>query len=241
MRVADNASYNQTFTYPEGGAIEYVRALASDVDPARICLNEALVELDLARHVARTSRRELRYGRLISSEPFARFIARTGLPHDRSVFSWNKVLVFNLGFDKKGPSDVHWTYYPSRDVVFYRVGFYDNIFGSDRMSLYVEIGLPATAAVNVAELKQRVLQDLRAVGVVSDHQLVAEHSVVMDPAYVHITERSNAEVARLRAQLANLGVYSLGRYGRWTYSSIEDNIVETRELARELGVHARDA
>jgi len=241
MRVPDNASYNQTFTYPEGGAIEYVRALASDVDPARICLNESLVDLDLERHVARTSRRELRYDRLISSEPFARFVARTGLPHDSSVFSWNKVLVFNLGFDKKGPSDVHWTYFPSRDIVFYRVGFYDNIFGSDRMSLYVEIGLAAQAAVNREELKRRVLEDLRTVGIVTDHRLVAEHSVVMDPAYVHITERSNAEVARLRTQLANHGVYSLGRYGRWTYSSIEDNILETRELARELGVHARDA
>ena len=25
MKVADNASYNSTFTYPEGGAIEYVQ------------------------------------------------------------------------------------------------------------------------------------------------------------------------------------------------------------------------
>ena len=29
MKVADNRSYNSTFTYPEGGAFEYVRALAS--------------------------------------------------------------------------------------------------------------------------------------------------------------------------------------------------------------------
>ncbi len=31
MREPDNASYNATFTYPEGGAIEYVKALASEV------------------------------------------------------------------------------------------------------------------------------------------------------------------------------------------------------------------
>src|SRR5437868_964032 len=31
MKVADNRSYNSTFTYPEGGAFEYVRALASAV------------------------------------------------------------------------------------------------------------------------------------------------------------------------------------------------------------------
>ena len=30
MKVADNASYNATFTYPQGGAIQYVKALASE-------------------------------------------------------------------------------------------------------------------------------------------------------------------------------------------------------------------
>ena len=234
MREPDNSSYNQTFTYPEGGAIEYVHALASDVDPARIHLQEALVSLDVERRVARTSRRELQYERLISSEPFSRFIARTGLDHDASVFSWNKVLVFNLGFDRKGPDDVHWMYYPSRELSFYRVGFYDNIFGTDRMSLYVELGLSANARVDVDVQRQRVLADLRKAGVVTDHALVADHCVLMDPAYVHITERSNAEVARLKARLAHSGVYSIGRYGSWTYCSIEDNILEARALAAAL-------
>ena len=234
MREPDNSSYNQTFTYPEGGAIEYVHALASDVDPQRIHLEETLISLDLTRHVARTSRRELQYRRLISSEPFSRFVPRTGLDHDASVFSWNKVLVFNLGFDRKGPDDVHWLYYPSRELCFYRVGFYDNIFGTDRMSLYVELGLPAGARVDLEVQKRRVLADLRKAGLIQDHALVAEHSVLMDPAYVHITERSNAEVARLKARLAHGDVYSIGRYGSWTYCSIEDNILEARALSQEL-------
>jgi protoporphyrinogen oxidase len=234
MREPDNSSYNQTFTYPEGGAIEYVHALARDVDPHRICLGESLLSIDLQAKVARTSRRELRFERLVSSEPFVRFVARTGLDYDERAFSWNKVLVFNLGFDKKGPEDVHWQYFPDRSVSFYRVGFYDNIFGSDRVSLYVEVGLQASARVDIDRLRARVLADLRAVSVVSDQQLVADHSVVMDPAYVHITERSNGEVARLKARLAPHQIYSIGRYGSWTYCSIEDNIVEARTLVKQL-------
>ena len=140
------------------------------------------------------------------------------------------MLVFNFGFDRKGKKDVHWVYYPSRETVFYRVGWYDNIFDADRMSLYVEIGFPKDAVIDVAETRQRVLRDLEREGVVSGQRLVAEHSVVLDPAYVHITQRSLAERERLGAVLRGRDVFSVGRYGGWTYCAIEDNIVEARAL-----------
>jgi hypothetical protein len=56
----------------------------------------------------------------------------------------------------------------------------------------------------------------------------------MDPAYVHITRASLAEQARLSTVPRQSGVHSLGRYGGWTYCSIEDNIVEARRLAATL-------
>jgi len=233
MKAPDNASYNATFTYPEGGAIEYVNAIASAVRPDGVALGEGLVAVDLARKVARTTRREIRFDRLVSSAPFNRFVAMCALEHDPAVWTWNKVLVFNLGFDGKGQKDVHWVYYPDRETVFYRAGWYDNIFDTDRLSLYVEIGFPKEAPLGddrLRALRDRVLTDLGREGVVTGQRLVAEHSVVLDPAYVHITKASLAEHARLAAVLERHGVWSLGRYGRWTYCAIEDNIVEAREL-----------
>jgi hypothetical protein len=47
---------------------------------------------------------------------------------------------------------------------------------------------------------------------------------------VHITKRSLQEHKRVAALLKEHSVWSLGRYGRWTYCAIEDNIVEAREL-----------
>jgi protoporphyrinogen oxidase len=237
MRVADNASYNATFTYPEGGAIEYVKALASAVRPGAIALDEALVSVDLARKVARTTKREIRFDRMVTSLPFDRLAKMCGLAHDESAFTWNKVLVFNLGFDRKGDTGRHWVYYPSREVSFYRIGYYDNIFDGDRLSLYVELGFPRDAVLDataIERLRQRVLDDLRSEGVISGHELVAHHSVVMDPAYVHITRASLAEHRRLARVLAANGVWSIGRYGGWTYCSIEDNIVEARALAADF-------
>jgi protoporphyrinogen oxidase len=232
MKRPDNTSYNDTFTYPQGGAIEYVRAMASAVRPAAIALEEPLLAVDLGARVARTNRREIRYDRLVSSVPFNRFASICGLDHDPQTWDWNKVVVFNLGFDAKGDRDVHWTYYPDRETIFYRIGWYDNIFDSDRMSLYVEVGFDKDTPTDMPalRLRERVLSDLKREGVVGRQRLIAEHSVVMDPAYVHITKRSSAEHKRLSGVLAKHAVWSLGRYGGWTYCSIEDNIVEARAL-----------
>ena len=230
MKRADNSSYNATFTYPEGGAFEYVKAIASEVPSGSITTNEPVTAIDLKQRVATTTQREITYERLVSSMPFNRLLELAKVPHDAGVFTSNKVLVFNLGFDRKGPRAVHWVYYPNRERVFYRVGFYDNIFDTDRMSLYVEIGLPTDAVVDVDAARARVLADLEREGVIAGHKLVAEHHVVMDPAYVHITQASLRDHARLSAELKTHGVYSIGRYGAWTYCSIEDNIVEARAL-----------
>ncbi|MGA3120090.1 MAG: FAD-dependent oxidoreductase [Polyangiaceae bacterium] len=234
MKRPDNASYNATFTYPQGGAIEYVRAIATAVRSRAIALTEPLVAVDLERKIAQTNRREIRFERLVSSAPLNRFAKICGIDHDPSTWAWNKVLVFNFGFDAKGDRDVHWTYYPDKATVFYRVGWYDNIFDADRLSLYVEVGFPKEAAIDRAAVRERVLADLKREGVVKGQRLVAEHSVVMDPAYVHITQASLAEQRHISARLAERGVSSLGRYGRWTYCAIEDNIVEARALVATL-------
>ncbi len=235
MKQANNDSYNATFTYPEGGAIEYIKAMASEVEASAVHLNETVQSIDLTNKIVRTSAGEYRYQRLVSSVPFPTLLTLCGLPVAPGAFTWNQVLVFNLGFDAKGPRDVHWVYFPDKSLPFYRVGFYDNIFETDRMSLYVELGSAHGTSLNEPELKQAVLNGLKREGIVTSQNLIAEHSVVMNPAYVHITQASNALVAQQRAELAAHQVFSIGRYGGWTYCSIEDNIVEARALVHNMG------
>ena len=219
---------------PEGGAIQYIEALMQGVSDDRVLLSEPVISIDLEAKVARTTKREIQYEAILSSAPINRLMDLCGVTYDPQVYTWNKVLVFNMGFDRKGLKGVNWVYYPDRDVSFYRVGFYDNIFGTDRMSIYVELGYPRDAVIGddeVERMRLRVLKDLEKVGVVDGHELVSWHSVTLDPAYVHITSASIEDVAQKRAMLAAQGVHSLGRYGGWTYCAIEDNIVEARELA----------
>lgn len=226
--------YNATFVYPAGGAIQFVHALLRDLPADMVCLEERLLSVDLERRIATTSRRRIAFSQLVSSAPLPDLARACGLPAPATTFSCNKVVVFNLGFDRRSTQGWHWMYFPDPQRVFYRVGWYDNILGGDRMSLYVEIGVPRDATVDIEATLAKVLVDLASEGIIVDHQLVAWHHVVLDPAYVYLTSVSMAATAALRATLACASVYSVGRYGGWTYCSIEDNLVETRELAAQL-------
>ncbi|HEX7666301.1 MAG TPA: FAD-dependent oxidoreductase, partial [Polyangiaceae bacterium] len=66
MKEPDNATYNATFTYPEGGAIQYVNAIASAVETKSIALNERVLSIDVEKKIAKTDKREIRFERLVS-------------------------------------------------------------------------------------------------------------------------------------------------------------------------------
>lgn len=237
MKAANNHSYNSTFTYPEGGAIQYVHAIMQDVKPDAVSLNERVLRIDASKRVATTNQRTIAYKHLVNTVPFPALLNMLGESVSED-YTWNQVLVFNLGFDGKGPEQkLHWLYVPQKDVVFYRVGFYDNIFGADRTSLYVEIGYPKDVTITesmIAEARERTLKDLKIIGVITTQKLLSHHHVVMNPAYVHITQSSVEAVAKKKTELESHGIRSIGRYGSWTYCSIEDNMVEAKNTANDI-------
>lgn len=236
FRHPEGKSYNATFLYPKEGCIRIVNSVASHVDMSRVSLGERLLSIDPATHTAVTDKRTLRYDRLISSMPLPKLLDLCGIDYNKDIYTWNKVLVFNLGFDTKGPEKRNcWMYIPESKYLFYRVGFYDNIIGQDRMSLYVEIGFAKDQAVgDIDSLLKRTIEDLRAAAIVTDQHLVAEHHVLMDPAYVHITKHSEEDKVEKMALLAQKDIYSIGRYGEWKYCSLEDNMHDAFTLAERL-------
>jgi protoporphyrinogen oxidase len=236
FKNANNVSYNTYFTYSRGGAIEYVNSLYERIDKEKLSLNEKVISIDVAQKMLKTNKRELTYDNIISTISFPQLLNLCRFPYDKSIYSWNKVLVFNLGFDKKGVDKVNnWVYFPDKEICFYRIGYYDNIFSDNRMSLYVEVGFDkGVKDIDVEHYRQKMLNDLKKVGVITDQQLVSWHHILMDPAYVHITKDSIDDVKKQKEILATKNIYSIGRYGSWQYCSIEDNMIEASNLAKYL-------
>lgn len=236
FRNSQNSSYNSFFLYPKRGCIKVIESIATHIDKSKISFNEYLVSIDRDNKEATTNKRKIHFDNLISTVPFPQLLDMAGLQYDSNIYSWNKVLVFNLGFNKKGVEKKNnWIYFPDKDLVFYRVGFYDNIIGQDKMSLYVEIGFNKDVKViDEKQYLQRVLDDLRKIGFLTDEKLVDYNTVLMDPAYVHITKQSEVDKVEKMKGLQNSGIYSIGRYGAWKYCSLEDNIFDAIELAEEI-------
>ena len=85
------------------------------------------------------------------------------------------------------------------------------------------------------EQLELTLQNLRRHGVVKpDNALAAWEPIIMDPGYVHINTEHERAIRALKDELAGLGVYTIGRYGGWTYCSMEDCMLEAEALAASL-------
>lgn len=65
------------------------------------------------------------------------------------------------------------------------------------MSIYIEIGYLKEENVDIEYAKEETLANLRKIGIITDHRLVHYESILMSPAYVHISQESNLLKERL--------------------------------------------
>jgi protoporphyrinogen oxidase len=234
LRGHSGSSYNDVFRYPRHGAGAYISNLLARLPPNVVHCHQAALSIDVEANTVTTASQVIHAKHIISSVPLPSLMKLCRQPVDRRHRA-SRVAVFNLGFASKGRDDVHWLYFADRALPFYRVGYYDNIHNDPRMALYVEVGVGRDEPVDWDAMFDRVAAGLRREGLWTDeNRLISRHQVMLDPAYVLMTGPSQQQANIERAWLAERHVHSIGRYGRWTYCSIEDNVIEARALAGQL-------
>lgn len=235
-------SYNNSFLYPRNGAASFINVLYNSLDKEKVLTNIELKELKKHDKIAILSDgTEVKYEYLINTMPLNKFLKIFG-GKDKLIdeMSYNKVLVFNLGFDKPSPlcKKEHWIYIPSKDCNYYRLGFYNNILNEEKLSMYVEIGYSKNAIIDKGIIRKQLretLNNLKKSKIINkDMKLVDYETIIMDPAYVHITTKINKKIKNLKEQLQKENIYTIGRYGAWIYNSMEDSMVLAKELAEKL-------
>ncbi|MDD6941812.1 MAG: FAD-dependent oxidoreductase [Bacilli bacterium] len=242
MKNSKVNSYNSTFLYPKNGAGSFIEILYNNLDKNKVLLNTKVESIDLKEKRAQLSNgKSVEYEYLINTMPLNKFLkAITGHDELLKELSYNKVLILNLGFDKASPrcKEEHWIYIPDKNCNFYRAGFYNNILGDEKLSMYIEIGFnkddKITDKIIEKELNETLI-NLKKENIIDDTmKLIDYEPIVMDPAYVHINTETTKKIDLLKDKLKKQNVYTIGRYGAWIYNSMEDSMISAKELAEEL-------
>ncbi len=245
LGIKDKAfGYNPTFLYPVHGGIDMLpKAFLKNLET--ISYGNELVEVDTARRRATFQDGHVEaYEELVSTIPIPELVRRcVDLPRDvveaaeglRCVSVYN----LNLGVARAGISDKHWIYFPEAEFPFYRVGFPMNFSPSlgprGCSSLYVEISHQPTEVLAPAEVIKRVREGLERVGIFrpDDEFVVADLRDIRYAYVIFDKHRANA-LPTIQSELHRRGIHSIGRYGRWEHTSMEDAIAQGQHLAEEI-------
>ena len=235
--------YNASFRYPREGGIEALpRALAADLDPSRVQCNAAVERVDHRGHRIRVGGEWIGYRALVPTVPLPVLCRLLTEPPKRVVraaeqLRWTAVRHLLVATKRPPREDFHWIYVPERHYPAYRVGVYSNaapaMAPKRGASLYVEL---ATRGRERLETLMRGVMPLlvesgalrRAEDLKFARLARIEHAYVI---YDHHWARARQT---LLGFFARHDIYPRGRYGAWQYGSMEDAMLEGREVAQTL-------
>jgi len=245
LGIKDKAfGYNPTFLYPAQGGISVLpRAFLPGV--RAIAYGCELIEVETKRRrVTFSDGRVEEYETLVSTIPVPELVRRcTDLPKATREAAGGlrcaSVYNVNLGVARAKVSDKHWIYFPEPEFPFYRVGFPMNFSPSlgppGCSSLYVEVSHQPTHAVPEAALIQRIRDGLERAGIFQpDDELVVADVKDIRYAYVLFDKHRARALPAILEELARRGIHSIGRYGRWEHTSMEDAMAQGKQLAEQL-------
>lgn len=225
------SSYNDSFYFCKNGVEDFIQFYGKNIK--NIQLNTEVKNVNYKDKICQLNNgTTIKYVHLINTIPFLDFLKLINLK-PKCLFSYNKVIVFNFGFKNKSLNNYSWIYFPQKDLSFYRVGFYNNIGKTEKMSIYVEVGMKSNAKNRINFLKKQVIEELKKIKIIANDPCSWNYKVI-EPAYVHLSSKSIKEKNRIENIIKQFDCYSIGRYGGWKYCSVEDCIIDGTELAEKL-------
>ncbi len=249
LGIKDKAfGYNPSFLYPAQGGIQALPQAFLGSVPG-IHYGTELLEVDtqrrrvVFRHAEHGERSE-DYSALVSTIPLPELVRRcTDLP--RAVqeaaekLRWVSVYSVNLGIGRERISDKHWIYFPERTYPFYRAGFPMNfspsLGPSGCSSLYVEISHLPHVTGPPSDVISLARKGLEHAGILrSKDEMVVADVKNIPYAYVLFDRHRAHAVPLILSELKRRGIYSIGRYGFWEHTSMEDAIGQGRSMAESL-------
>lgn len=101
--------------------------------------------------------------------------------------------------------------------------------------MYVEISHRPTEHQSIDQLTVQARAGLERAGILqSSDDIVVSDLKDLHYAYVYFDHHRARAIPAILSELERRGIYSIGRYGRWEHTSMEDAIGQGKHLAERL-------
>lgn len=234
--------YNAVFHYPKKGGIgALASALAEKAGETHLGIEIEKVDLKSRRARVRHFG-EISFRRLINTSPLDEFVAMcadapAAVRRAAALLRRNTVYVLNLGA-RGVESDMHWGYFPGTGFPFYRAGVASNfsraLAPAGEASFYIEIATDGRP-LDLESAEKACVAGLRACGLIKDARQVTEKLWLKIPcAYVVYDEDRARALPVIAGWLKERKARSIGRYGAWKYSFMEESVREGLRAGRDI-------
>ncbi|MBN1770855.1 MAG: FAD-dependent oxidoreductase [Deltaproteobacteria bacterium] len=232
--------YNAEFLYPRSGIGELPEALHAALR-RKAELGTPVEAVDLRRRTVRAGGTDLPFRWLVSTLPLSELCRRL---HDAPAWvartaarlRCTSLTYLDVALDRTPGNDFHWSYVPEPRLPFYRVGAYSNfseeLVPRGKGALYVELAARGPFRRCDGPAVARGLVELGLIRRAGDVRFVRPR--VIPHAYVVYDRAWDKSRARLLAFLREHRILSVGRYGSWEYSAMEDALLAGRAAARTV-------
>lgn len=240
-----STGYNGQFLYPKTGGINYWIKKFAEKIKTPIKTKYCVESVDTKNKVITFTNGDFeKYETLISTMPLDTLLNMTKEASSSSFkkaapkLLCNSVANFNLGIQDTNVSDKHWVYLPEGKFPHYRMGFYHNF--SDNMaptgcsSVYGEYAYLRKTHDQVRQTVEDAMKATRKLLNVSDAQVITQRTMHISHAYVIFDFWREKNLPLLLNTLETEKVHSIGRYGAWKYSSMQEAVLDGKTMAEQL-------
>lgn len=242
---ASSVGYNATFLYPKkGGILFWVKKIADHLTKP-IHTNFCVQSINLKEKIVTfTNGHSEHFEQLISTMPLDRLLknletkSSSSLNKAANKLLCNEVINFNLGVNRPDLSDKHWIYFPETQYPFYRIGFPSNCSSSmtppNCSSLYGEFAHVHKSQSWVNQTLTQALAATKKLLKISDEHILTQKIIPISHAYVIYDFWREKNLPKIHERLEEQSVFSIGRYGEWKYSSMQEAVLDGKKIVDRL-------
>jgi len=227
-----NIGYNPVFYYPKKGLKNFIDNYSNSIKE-KIVLNDEVIGIDTETKTVKTRKGSYKYGTLVNTIPLKEFInlLKDKSLHNKYYYKLKNISteVVNIVLEKRRRK-FHWVYLPENSFPFYRLGYYPKIKNT---VCYIERTVSENDYLDISIKDiRKILKDL---GVIENNNEIFFLSKKIIPvSYIIFDNEWKNIVPKILEILKIKDIYSIGRYGKWDYTSMSDDITDAMLIAEEI-------